>query len=328
MEDVMSEKNGLVFGWLLDGKGGGTPIDWDGARSWKTAGGPLWLHLDRTVDSCAQWLTDESGLDSIVVDALLAEETRPRTVKMGNGLLVILRGVNLNPGAEPEDMVAVRLWIDEYRVISVQARKVMAVADIDEEIQAERGPRGSSEFLAELAAGLVNRMAPVIEELDDLTDELEDQLLTGESREIRHGLQDLRRTAIALRRYLAPQRDAMARIQTEDLPWLDNRQKARLREVTDRVIHFVEDLDEIRERAAVVQDELMNRLSEQMNRNMFLLSVVAAIMLPLGFLTGLLGINVGGIPGAESNIGFLVVCALLAGVTVIEIILLRRLHWI
>ncbi len=324
----MSEGNGMIFGWVLDGNGGGTPVDWDGARTWEPADGPLWLHLDRTTDSSTQWLTGESGLDSIVVDALLAEETRPRAVKMGTGLLVILRGVNLNPGADPEDMVAVRLWIDENRVISIRARPVMAVADIDQEIQVDRGPRNSSEFLAQLAAGLVNRMAPVIDELDDLTDGLEDQLLTGESHEIRPGLRDVRRTAIALRRHLAPQRDAMARIQTEDAPWLDNRQKARLREVTDRVIHYVEDLDEIRERAAVVQDELMNRLSEQMNRNMFLLSVVAAIMLPLGFLTGLLGINVGGIPGADSNAGFLIVCALLAGVTAIEIIVLRRLRWI
>jgi zinc transporter len=171
-------------------------------------------------------------------------------------------------------------------------------------------------------------MAPVIDELDDITDGLEDELLTGESREIRHGLRDARRTAIALRRYLAPQRDAMARLQTEDAPWLDGRQKARLREVTDRVQRYVEDLDEVRERAAVVQDELMNRLSEQMNRNMYLLSVVAAIMLPLGFLTGLLGINVGGIPGADSSIGFMIVCALLAGIGIVEVLLVRRLYWI
>ena len=114
----------------------------------------------------------------------------------------------------------------------------------------------------------------------------------------------------------------------EDLTWFDNRQKSRMREVTDRVIRYVEDLDEARERAAVVQDELMNRLSEQMNRNMYLLSVVAAIMLPLGFLTGLLGINVGGIPLADNSHGFMVVSGLLAAVVVLEIVLVRRLHWL
>lgn len=324
----MSETTGLIYGLVMDGNGGGREIGWEEVRTWKPTDGPIWLHLDRTADDSQRWLDRESGLDSIVVDALLAEETRPRTVSMGQGLLVILRGVNLNPGADPEDMVAVRLWVEEQRVISVRARKAMAVSDLYEALLAGRGPKNTCDFLVQLAACLVDRMAPVIEELDDLVDGLEDELLTAESREVRHGLRDVRRTAIALRRYLAPQRDAMARMQSEDLAWIDNRQKARMREVTDRVIRYVEDLDEARERAGVVQDELMNRLSEQMNRNMYLLSVVAAIMLPLGFLTGLLGVNVGGIPLADSSHGFLVVSAVLAAIVALEIVLVRRLHWL
>ena len=204
----------------------------------------------------------------------------------------------------------------------------MAVSNLHEALQAGRGPRDTCDLLVQLSAGLVDRMAPVIEELDDLVDSLEDELLTAESREIRHSLRDVRRTAIALRRYLAPQRDAMARMQSEDLACIDNRQKARLREITDRVIRYVEDLDEARERAAVVQDELMNRLSEQMNRNMYLLSVVAAIMLPLGFLTGLLGVNVGGIPLADNSHGFLIVSAFLVAIIALEVLLVRRLHWL
>jgi zinc transporter len=324
----MSEEAGLIFGHVMDGKGGGREIGWDEVGAWRPADGPMWLHLDRNAEESESWLTTASGLDPIVVDALLAEETRPRAANMGDGLLVILRGVNLNPGADPEDMVAVRLWVDEHRVISMRARKVMAVADLHDAMQVGRGPKSSADFLVQLAARLVDRMAPVIEELDDQVDGLEDDLLTAESREIRSGLRDVRRAAIALRRYLAPQRDAMARIQSEDLGWFDTRQKARMREVSDRVIRYVEDLDEARERAAVVQDELMNRMSDQMNRNMYLLSVVAAIMLPLGFLTGLLGINVGGIPLADNSQGFIVVSGLLAAIVVLEIILVRRMHWL
>ena len=67
-----------------------------------------------------------------------------------------------------------------------------------------------------------------------------------------------------------------------------------MREVSDQLARYLEDLDEARDRAAVTQEELVNRLSEQMNNKMYILSIVAAIFLPLGFLTGLLGINVGG----------------------------------
>jgi zinc transporter len=61
---------------------------------------------------------------------------------------------------------------------------------------------------------------------------------------------------------------------------------------------------------------------------MYILSVIAAVFLPLGFLTGLLGINVAGLPGAETPWAFAAVCAILAVLAGLELWLLRRLKWI
>jgi zinc transporter len=66
----------------------------------------------------------------------------------------------------------------------------------------------------------------------------------------------------------------------------------------------VEDLDAVRDRAAVTQEQIESRLSDQLNRRMYILSIITAIFLPLAFLTGLLGVNLGGIPGANSELGF------------------------
>lgn len=324
----MTEESGLVAAYLLDGAGGGREIGWNDIAAWSPDDAPLWVHLHRDAEHAVRWLHEDSGLDPLSVDALLAEETRPRSFCTGSGLIVILRGVNLNPGAEPEDMVSLRLWIDERRIISLRARKLMAVSDIREMLAATRGPRRTVDILVELAIRLVDRMSGVIEDLDDRIDELEDEMLKTESRDIRHALADLRHEAIVLRRYLAPQRDAMARLESEEVSWIDARTKARLREGTDRLIRYIEDLDAIRERASVIQDELITRLSDQMNRTMYVLTVVATIMLPLGFLTGLLGINVGGIPLAESAWGFPVICAILAAIVGAQVLLFRRLKWI
>ena len=73
---------------------------------------------------------------------------------------------------------------------------------------------------------------------------------------------------------------------------------------------FIEDLDSARDRAAVTQEELQTRLSDQMNKTMYLLTVVATLLLPASLLTGLLGINVGGVPGVESNWAFAVVATM------------------
>ena len=199
---------------------------------------------------------------------------------------------------------------------------------MQERIAKGRGPADAGAFLVEIAGALVNRVSPVIETLDETQDELEDQVVTGERQEIRSRLSALRRQAISLRRYLAPQREAMARILGESVAGLDQHHKAQLREISDRTMRYVEDLDAIRERAAVIQDEVANRVAESMNRNMYMLAIVATVMLPLGFFTGLLGINVDGMPGAhDTPWAFWAVSGFLALLVLAQVIVMRRLRW-
>jgi zinc transporter len=87
-------------------------------------------------------------------------------------------------------------------------------------------------------------------------------------------------------------------------------------------------MDAVRERATVTQDELASRLSDQLNRRMYVLSIVAAIFLPLGFLTGLLGINVAGIPGAEYPKAFMVFTVGLFALVLFLVWLFRWKHWL
>lgn len=316
---------GLVFATILDGTGGGREIGWSQLIGWSPADGSLWAHLDRSDAASRDWLSQRSGLEPVVVQALLAEETRPRSVPIGDGLLVVLRGVNLNPGADPDDMVSVRLWLERGRVLSVRQRRVMAVSDLWQRTVEGHGPRSPGDLLIRLIGRLSDRIGELVEELEERADGLEEELVEGTGSDLRHRLREVRHQAIALRRHLAPQRDAVLRLASEEVEWLDHGQRLALREAADRVLRLVEDLDEIRERAAVVQDELLNRMSEQMNRNMYLLSMVATVMLPLGFVTGLLGINVGGIPLADSPYGFASVVGALVVTVLCELWLLRRL---
>ena len=325
----MSESDGLIYAVRLDGSGGGASLGWDEIRAASPqAGGPLWLHLDYSAPRARSWLLEESGLDPVVAEALLADETRPRAVPGPDGMLVILRGVNLRPGADPEDMVSIRLWIESSRVISLRRYHLMAVEDLKEAIARGAGPAGPGEFLVALCQHLLARMGGVLEELDDEVDALEDEVLRAESHELRPKLAGLRRQAIAMRRFLAPQREALSHLVSERVAWLEESDRLRLREVADRTARYVEDLDSARDRAAVTQEELNSRLSEGMNQKMYVVALVAAIFLPLGLLTGLLGINVGGIPGAENRLAFALVCALLLGLGGLQVWALHRRHWL
>ena len=100
-----------------------------------------WVHLDLTAADVHEWLkTNVSYLGESLISALLADETRPRISNHGNGMLLILRGVNSNENSDPEDMVSTRLWIDEHRIISIQKRNLSAIDDVVKDIQQGHGP--------------------------------------------------------------------------------------------------------------------------------------------------------------------------------------------
>ena len=323
-----SGNDGLVIAYILDGKGGGRKISWDEIAVWKPDRGILWMHMNYSFPDVQKWLYEESGLEEVISDALTEEDSRPRCTPFQEGLLLGLRGVNLNPGADPEDMVGVRIWFENNRIISTRKRKILSISDIQASLEQGIGPESIGDFLVQVTGRLMERMRQVIDGLEDSVADLEDQVLTAESHQLRTQLAAQRRQAISLRRYLSPQREALSRLLTEKIPWLDEIDRIRLREVSDSLVRYIEDLDEARDRAAVTQEELVNRLSEQMNNKMYLLSIVAAIFLPLGFLTGLLGINVGGIPGAENRLGFTVFVLLLAIVVGFQIWFFKKKKWL
>lgn len=320
----MSE--GLVHAFLIGESGKPRTLDWNGIRAWKPELGLMWVHLDASFEESRQWVATGSYLPSIVPNALLADETRPRVNAVGDGALVVLRGVNLNPGADPEDMVSIRLWVESQRVISVRLRRMLSVEDVVASLE-QQPLTGAGDLVVRLAGRLVDRMSDVIDGMEERVADLEQSVLHESEQSMRFNLTDLRREAITLRRYLAPQREALGRLQSEQLSWFTELDRLRLREVYDRLIRHVEDLDAVRERAAVVQEELISHLSNQINQRMYVLSVVAAVFLPLGFLTGLLGVNVGGIPGAESPYGFVAFILILVLLVVLQVWFFIRKRW-
>lgn len=325
---MASSDNGILLAWRMDASGA-TPVDHDSVQGTGIDDGTLWVHLDRTCAGARQWLREVAGLDPFVVDALLEEETRPRVLRHGDGLLINLRGVNPDPEGTPEDMISVRLWLDPRRLFSLRGPTVRAADDVSRTMSSDGGPHTPGQVLVALAEALVKRTRPVIAGIEDAFDQFEEALTdAGTPDPSAARISAMRRRAIELRRHLAPQREVLVEIAgMADVPMSAN-DRQDLRQTADRVTRLVEDLDVARERGAVTHEEVTERLSHRMNRNMYMLSVVAAVFLPLSFITGLLGINVGGIPGAGTGWAFLAICGALAVILVLEVWYLRRRHWL
>lgn len=288
----------------------------------------VWLHLDITNPASRMFAEKHfTTLDPITLSALLADETRPRFLEHEKGTLLILRGVNLNEDEEPEDMIAIRVWLENNNIITARRRRLRAVRDIVELTHSGKGPRSTGEFVTMLTSRLFDRMEPTFLEMENRLDLIEERVIESPDSHDRLAISELRKEVILYRRYMSPQRDVISHLRLAERTWLDTDSKRKLQENLDRVTRYIEDLDTIRERAQIVKDELANALSDKMNKNLYMLSVIAAIFLPLGFLTGLLGINVGGIPGSDNGMAFYIFCGILTAVVVIQMIVFKKMKW-
>lgn len=326
-EEKTNQQDGLVYGYYLNGDKKGEEINQAQLPEDLNSEDSMWLHFNYKHQLSQEWISKQKVLGDFVITALLDEETRPRASIMKNGVLISLRGVNLNPGADPEDMIAIRLWTDGKHIISTRSRSSLSARDIANLVCQKEGPETPGEFIALLTELLISRMDDTIQNIEEQVAEIEETILQTESYSLRSVIANLRRQAISLRRYLAPQREAMLQLQNEKITWFTSSDRIHLRETNDRLTRYIEDVDSARDRAAVTQEELVNRLSEQLNSRMYVLSIVAAIFLPLGFLTGLLGINVGGIPGADNPYAFVMFTVALVTIVALQIWIFKVKRW-
>ena len=320
--------NHILHAYALDGTGAGSSLE-NHAISQNLQDRPFtWVHLDGENPETKNWLeSNVTGLDQFVIDALLVEETRPRVVELSQGVLLNLRGVNLNENADPEDMVSIRLWIESNKIISVRRRKLKAVRDIVSKIEAGKAPKTPGDFVCVLVSLLFKRLNAALSTLNEQTDIIETEVLESVNVSQREAIIDVRKQAILFRRYIAPQRDAISQLRAIELNILNDINRRYLQESLNDTTRYIEDLDAIRERAQIVKDEIASIMADKLNKNMYVLSIIAAIFLPLGFLTGLLGINVGGIPGADDSNAFWVFLFILATIVAIQIWIFKKQKW-
>ena len=322
------ESDGLICAYDLDRRGGGKPLQMPGLDSPINVGGLRWIHLDFSKAGGKDWLLTKSGIDPNVLEAMLDDDIRPRALQTADGVLAILRGVNLNPGEDAEDMVSVRIWLEPGRIVSTRRRRIMAVPALQEELAQGIGPRSPGSFMTELAWLLGERIADVVDRMDADIEDAEIAIADQPSARQRSDFAGLRRKTAHFRRYLSPQREALDRLSRMQHAVFEATDLTAFSEETNRMTLFLEELDLARERAMVAQEEMLSRLAQEQNSKMYLLAIVSAVFLPLSFLTGLFGMNVAGLPGLEYPLAFHWVLLMMVAIGGGILLLLRWKKWL
>ena len=289
--------------------------------------GKLWIHLDEDNLESVEWLKNKSGLDELVVENLLDEETQPRFFTLPSGTFVVLRDVNLNRNADIEDMIAVRIWIEKNRIISLSHRRQPAIEKLVDSFLSGNAPSTPAGVFVRLSDNVTTNISKVLDKIDDSLDDIEDELIdvdTLDADDLRYRISDIRHQVLGMRRYMGPQKDVFMGLKNLDVD-LTKEEKAVLRAIRRDMQQAVSSLDYAREHSTVSQEELDSRINVQLNKTMYFLTVIMVVLAPLTLITGILGSN--SIEVSEHPYGFLLISIALLILGVLQIWYLKHKKW-
>jgi zinc transporter len=319
---------GLRHAFALDGHGGGRALLWSDIEHHEPSDPPVWIDLLFDREPARAWIARQMDIPAVAREAMVESQSRPGMFEYDNGFLLIIRGVNLNEGARPEDMISLRIWIDEFRVITCRRRILQSVRSVAMNLERGQGPERPGAVISDVIGEIAQRINLVDQQLNEALTHVEVDVEVATADRMESQMSSLRRRAALLRRYLAPQKEAMFRLQQYRGELLQSQDRQEIQAHADSMVQCLEDIDLVREQTMALQDELFNRLAMAQNARMYVLSIVAAIFLPMTFLTGLLGMNVGGIPLAMSPVGFAVIAGLSILMAIGLWLLFKRTRWL
>ncbi len=315
-----SDRNGLVCGYLFEPGAAGVPVPLARAAEWLAGaptGGFVWLHFNLSDAAAEAWIAAHLPVVPEFFEAL-HEGSRPTRIEDAHDTLVaVVNDVAFEFAFDPSEIET--LWLNVGPRIAISARK-HPLRSIDRLRQAVKdGCRFDSSvgFLNRLMHDQGDVLVRIVREATLQVDGIEDRLLVGRLQHKRVDLGKLRRVLVRLQRLLAPEPGALFRLLRLPPPWLAAQALEELRQATEEFTLIIRDLSELQERIKLLQEEIAAQLGEQTNRSLFTLTVVTVLALPINIVAGLLGMNVGGIPLAQSPHGFVVIVAVIVSFTVL-----------
>lgn len=285
-----------------------------------------WINLDLSQSGDVAWLKRDSGLDEEIVELFLEHGQAVVQLKLSEGTFVRVLHAKLGQDPSEDHSIDLGFWIEAGRVITFrQGPLVPFIEWLQAQFASEGGPDTPWEFFALAVSRFPSHIKKNLTSLATTVERLEDRMFEQGAPLPIDDLATLRKRFIYMRRYKTPLASLLETIARDSALDIDEQGRSQLTEAAAALAQSQQLLEFYIERASVVQEQIQTQLSDRMNNATYRLTVVATVFLPLGFLTGLLGINVAGIPGTHDPYGFWLVCLILILVAIVSSVIVARM---
>ena len=315
---------GLVCGYSVDSAGNVETVGWAGMDAALAREDLLvWLHFDQGDKAAQEWISACGHMPPPAKAVLLGSDSHMRIETAGTGLAGVVGDLHHEFSQKSDHLDVLRLYLDNRCLISTRREPLTAIEklrqSIGEGLKLERPIALVTQFLHHVT----DTLGDLILELADDVEQLEEALLAADAQPGEE-LVRVRRVAARLRRHMVPQQHALIGLASRLPSWIDDADGTKLRNAIERMGALGHDLDLVQERARLLQEQASGRLAEATNRNLYILSIVTTIFLPITLITGIFGMNLGGMPGQQAPFGFWAGMGVMAVVVVVTLAGLRR----
>lgn len=288
----------------------------------------VWVDLDTRDETTADWIGQDSGLSAEVAQRLLAPDEVSHREIFDDGMLICFHTRGIAPRADDENASSLRMWVDEERIITVHSHDLPSAEAVRAAAAAGEETLAPLDVLAWLIRGDLRQSEEPIARIVGETGDLEDRILAADDERSSEELSDLLRRIIQARRHLVEIRNLLGFINADLTLNLSAGERRALDSAANHVRSHLESLEDCHERSLLLKDHIEGRMADRLNRITYNLTIVATVFLPLSFLTGLLGMNVAGIPDEHDPRGFVIVCVVMVLIAFGSWAILRWRRWI
>lgn len=285
--------------------------------------GPRWLHFSLLDNRARTFLEHCPQLPDEARSTLVEPSVRMHLQMLHESFVVVLGDLHHDFDADPDGFGVLRVFVSQDMMLTCREHRLTCVDRLRRRLTGGDVATTPLELFEELIRELVEGFARVSVNLSEVVDDAEDQILAGHVKDHRAELGRVRRLLARLRRHVNANRSALLPL-PKRIDVGDAEQRLRLREAIELLDAVGQDLELVTERARLLQEEIAGRQGEATNRNLYLLSILTTTMLPITLITGIFGMNVGGLPFAISSHGFWSVMLLIIGTVLGTLLFLKR----
>lgn len=301
--------SGLIWGYMFDDSGTAQPLDGEHAmRALEEQHNWIWLHFDLVDGRCVENLRDLPHLPPEAREILIGTSDRPHIETIESPEGTVIAGVVMDfaraDDLDPKHMSYWRFCMLPHAFISARRTPLHTMRAVQHRVQDGRRINGVLELFDAVVHAFISALAEVGRGLGERLDEIEEEMLDNNGAGDFAELGIVRRNTVRLLRQTQPLSSIISHLLQERPAWFTDQAAEDCAQVMRVVQTVAGDLTSLQERARALQDEIASRQTEETNKRLIVISVLSVLLLPPTLISGIFGMNVGGLPFTEDKTGF------------------------